>query len=91
MIRFFQTPLKTVIATEVDHQLSDQEIKELNWLYGEATLLDAEQLDGYFVGPRREMVMASVPSMPISSSSISFLTPDCVMQHRTDSMSCRTN
>ena len=56
MIRFFQTPLKTVIATEVDHALSEQEIKELNWLYGEATLLDAEQLEGYFVGPRREMV-----------------------------------
>ena len=56
MIRFFQTPLKTVIATEVDHALSEQEIKELNWLYGDATLLDAEQLEGYFVGPRREMV-----------------------------------
>ena len=56
MIRFFQTPQKTVIATEVDHQLNEQEIKELNWLYGEATLLDAEQLEGYFVGPRREMV-----------------------------------
>ena len=56
MIRFFQTPQKTVIATEVDHQLSEQEIKELNWLYGEATLLDAEQMEGYFIGPRREMV-----------------------------------
>ena len=55
MIRFFQTP-QTVIATETDHQLSEQEIKELCWLYGEATLLDADQLDGYFVGPRREMV-----------------------------------
>ena len=56
MIRFFQTPQKSVIATEVNHALNEQEIKELNWLYGEATMLDAEQLDGYFVGPRREMV-----------------------------------
>ena len=56
MIRFFQTPQKSVIATEVDHVLSEQEIKELNWLYGDATLLDAEQLEGYYVGPRREMV-----------------------------------
>ena len=63
MIRFFQTPQKTtdnnsrsVIATEVDHALSEQEIKELTWLYGEATLLDADHLDGYYVGPRREMV-----------------------------------
>ena len=52
MIRFFQTPQKTVIATEVDHTLSEQEIKELNWLYGEATLLDADKLEGFFVGPR---------------------------------------
>jgi phosphoribosylformylglycinamidine synthase len=56
MIRFFQTPQKTVIATETDHALSEQEIKELNWLYGEAALLDADKLDGFFVGPRREMV-----------------------------------
>ena len=56
MIRFFQTPQKTVIATETDHALSEQEIKELNWLYGEATLLEADQLEGCFVGPRREMV-----------------------------------
>ena len=56
MIRFFQTPQKTVIATEVNHALSEQEIKELNWLYGEATLLDGNHLDGFFIGPRREMV-----------------------------------
>ena len=56
MIRFFQTPQKTVIATQTDHALSEQEIKELNWLYGEATLLDADQLEGFFVGPRREMI-----------------------------------
>ena len=56
MIRFFQTPQKSVIATEADHALSEQEIKELCWLYGEAALLDAEQLEGHYVGPRREMV-----------------------------------
>ena len=56
MIRFFQTPQKTVIATEVDHVLNEQEIKELNWLYGEATMLEADALEGFFVGPRREMV-----------------------------------
>ena len=56
MIRFFQTPQKSVIATEVDHALSEQEIKELSWLYGDASLLDEEQLEGYYVGPRREMV-----------------------------------
>ena len=56
MIRFFQTPQKSVIATEVDHVLNEQEIRELNWLYGEATMLEADALEGFFVGPRREMV-----------------------------------
>ena len=33
MIRFFQTPQKTVIATEVDHQLSEQEIKDAGFAF----------------------------------------------------------
>ena len=56
MILFFKTPEKSVIATQVDHQLNEQEIKELCWLYSGATLIDGETLDGFFVGPRREMI-----------------------------------
>ena len=56
MILFFQTTQKSVIATQVDHQLNEQEIKELCWLYGEATLINGETMDGFFVGPRREMI-----------------------------------
>ena len=56
MILFFKTPTESVIATEVDHQLSQEEVKELCWLYGDAALVDADRMDGYFVGPRREMV-----------------------------------
>ena len=56
MIHFFRTQQKNVIATEVNHKLSDAEIKELCWLYGDATYLYEENLKGYFVGPRREMV-----------------------------------
>ena len=56
MIFFFRTPSKSVIATEADHQLSDAEISELNWLYGQAACIEASQLEGFFVGPRREMV-----------------------------------
>ena len=56
MILFFKTQSKSVIATEVDHKLSDDEISELSWLYGDATCLPDEKLDGYFVGPRREMI-----------------------------------
>ena len=56
MIFFFETPQKSVIATQVEHQLSEQETRELCWLYGKAELLKAETVDGWFVGPRREMV-----------------------------------
>ncbi len=56
MILFFRTPSKSVIATEVDHQLNNDEINELCWLYGDAVQEKAESLEGYFVGPRREMI-----------------------------------
>ena len=56
MILFFKTPSQNIIATEVDHKLSKDETNELCWLYGNASLVDAESLDGYYVGPRREMI-----------------------------------
>ena len=56
MILFFKTPSQSVIATEVDHQLDQQEINELCWLYGDATLLEDSEQEGFFVGPRREMI-----------------------------------
>ena len=45
-----------MIATQVNHQLTQDEVNELCWLYGDATLLEGETLKGYFVGPRREMI-----------------------------------
>ena len=56
MILFFKTPKENVIATEIDHKPSDKEKQALCWLYGDATLLETEKLDGFFVGPRREMI-----------------------------------
>ena len=56
MILFFKTPAKSVIATEVDHQLNQAEVQELCWLYGNAEPVDAQTMEGFFVGPRREMV-----------------------------------
>ena len=56
MIYFFRTSSQSVIATSVEHKLSADEVNALCWLYGEATLLDVQKLDGFFVGPRREMI-----------------------------------
>ena len=56
MILFFKTPKENIIATEIDHQPSTSESDALSWLYGDATLLPQDSLEGFFVGPRREMI-----------------------------------
>ncbi|WP_028897370.1 phosphoribosylformylglycinamidine synthase [Prevotella sp. HUN102] len=56
MILFFQAFSDTVIATEIDHQPSQEEISKLSWLYGDAKLLDDKELSGFYLGPRREMI-----------------------------------
>lgn len=56
MILFFKTPQETIIATEMDHQPGIDETSKLCWLFGGAECIDTPQLDGIYVGPRREMV-----------------------------------
>ena len=56
MILFFKTASKSVIATQSDHRPSGYEISKLAWLYGDATPLKEQSIEGYFVGPRREMI-----------------------------------
>lgn len=56
MILFFRTPSQSVIAVQTDHRPGREEIDELSWLFGNAALENAEKLDGFFVGPRREMI-----------------------------------
>ncbi len=56
MIYFFRTPSQSVIATSVDHELTTDEKNALCWLYGEAKEESEENLKGFFVGPRREMI-----------------------------------
>lgn len=56
MIFFFSTPVRSIIATAVDHRLDAEEMKKLCWLYGEATPIEGDRVEGLFVGPRREMV-----------------------------------
>ncbi len=56
MIFFFKTPQQSVIATQADHQLTTDEVQKLCWLFGGATLVEGQTLDGQFIGPRREMV-----------------------------------
>ena len=55
-ILFFKTPQETIIATQCERELPADDIRKLCWLYGEATALTDAQLEGFFIGPRREMV-----------------------------------
>ncbi len=56
MILFFRTQTKSVIAVECDQLFSQTVCDKLCWLFGEATIENEENLKGYFIGPRREMV-----------------------------------
>ncbi len=56
MILFFRTPTQSVIATATNQTLAAEDIQKLCWLYGEATVENEENLQGCFVGPRREMI-----------------------------------
>ena len=56
MILFFRTPNQNVIATSTNQALNAEDIQKLCWLYGEATVENEENLQGCFVGPRREMI-----------------------------------
>ncbi len=56
MILFFRTPSGSVIATECSQELNSEDIKKLCWLYGDAVAVSEGSLEGWFVGPRREMI-----------------------------------
>ena len=56
MILFFKTPQNTFIALKSINSLSKGDIEKLIWLFGEAEKLGDEVLNGWFVGPRKEML-----------------------------------
>jgi len=56
MIQFFRTPAQHVYAVLSAVNLSTEDVKKLEWLFGEAYLLNENTIEGNFVGPRREMI-----------------------------------
>ena len=56
MILFFKTPEETFIALNSVQNLGSEDVKKLIWLFGEAEKLEGEVLNGWFVGPRKEML-----------------------------------
>ncbi|MDR0349655.1 MAG: phosphoribosylformylglycinamidine synthase [Tannerella sp.] len=56
MIQFFQSPSKTVLAVESALKISVNDTAKLVWLFSGAQPVDSETIEGWFVGPRREMI-----------------------------------
>ena len=56
MILFFRTPNQSVIATQCNKEMNADDIQKLSWLYSNATVEKEENLQGWFIGPRREMI-----------------------------------
>lgn len=56
MILFFSSNQEKILAVKTDKSLTNSEIEALKWLFGDAVLIDSPIVDGYFAGPRREMI-----------------------------------
>ncbi|MFZ4724646.1 MAG: phosphoribosylformylglycinamidine synthase [Paludibacter sp.] len=56
MIQFFRTPAQHLYAVQTAQPLSADDVRKLEWLFGEAKLLETETVEGNYVGPRREMI-----------------------------------
>ncbi|MDH8700881.1 phosphoribosylformylglycinamidine synthase [Dysgonomonadaceae bacterium PH5-43] len=56
MILFFKTSTQSIIAVEAGQQLDKEDIKKLIWLFGNAEQVKQKNIEGVFIGPRREMI-----------------------------------
>ncbi len=56
MISFFRNLSGSIIALESAQRPSNETLKALTWLFSGAEYVDRDSLEGYYVGPRREML-----------------------------------
>lgn len=56
MITFFQSQQQIVIAVEHNVSITSEEADRLCWLFGGARLLGETVVEGFYRGPRREMI-----------------------------------
>ncbi len=56
MILFFGNPKTKVFAVQVTTDLSSEDIKKLNWLFGDVPQINKASIDAFFVGPRAAMI-----------------------------------
>jgi phosphoribosylformylglycinamidine synthase len=56
MIKFFKSSGNKYFAVKVKADFSQEIIKRLQWLFGNASVINEDFIDGYFIGPRKEMI-----------------------------------
>jgi phosphoribosylformylglycinamidine synthase len=56
MILFFSGSSETIFAVSTSREISYNDIEKLCWLFGNAQQIQQTSLNGYFRGPRREMI-----------------------------------
>lgn len=56
MILFFGTPQKLIYAVETSTDIPVENLKKLNWLFGDSSQIKQEKIAGRFVGPRKTMI-----------------------------------
>lgn len=56
MILFFRTKANTIYAVGTAQPLQNSDIQRLTWLFNTAELLTPKELQGNFLGPRKEMI-----------------------------------
>ncbi len=56
MIQFFRTQSSSIIAVHSQNSLTQDVVEKLNWLFSESEFIQHKSLEGWFVGPRKEML-----------------------------------
>ena len=56
MIQFFRAPSQHLYAVQSIQSLEVDDVRKLEWLFGESVLLNQQNVEGNYVGPRREMI-----------------------------------
>ncbi|WP_235297290.1 phosphoribosylformylglycinamidine synthase [Portibacter marinus] len=56
MIFFFERSPEKLYLVQTEKNLSSEDQDKLQWLFGNASMLDKQKLEGYYVGPRANMI-----------------------------------
>ncbi|MCK5907663.1 MAG: hypothetical protein KAG37_08725, partial [Flavobacteriales bacterium] len=56
MLLFFKGQVNQYYVVDSNNDLQNDDVEKLGWLFGEAEKVDAQEVEGVFIGPRREMI-----------------------------------